>query len=42
MGCMPPVAGYFKALRVICDKHDILLMLDEIMYGMGRTGTLHA
>jgi adenosylmethionine-8-amino-7-oxononanoate aminotransferase len=39
---MPPVAGYFKALRAICDKHDILLVLHEIMRSTGRIGMLHA
>src|SRR6516164_8341016 len=42
MGAVPAVPGYFKAVRRICDRHGILLILDEIMCGMGRTGTLHA
>jgi adenosylmethionine-8-amino-7-oxononanoate aminotransferase len=36
----PP--GYFAAVRRICDRHGVLLILDEVMCGMGRTGTLHA
>lgn len=42
LGAVPPVRGYFKAIREICDKYEILLVLDEIMCGMGRTGTLFA
>jgi adenosylmethionine-8-amino-7-oxononanoate aminotransferase len=41
-GCVPPPAGYFRAVRDICDRHGALLILDEVMCGMGRTGTLHA
>jgi len=41
-GAILPVEGYFKRVREICDGHGILLILDEVMCGMGRTGTLHA
>jgi adenosylmethionine-8-amino-7-oxononanoate aminotransferase len=41
-GCVAAVPGYFKAMRNICDRHGALLILDEVMCGMGRTGTMHA
>lgn len=41
-GALAPVEGYFKRIREICDKHGVLLILDEVMCGMGRTGTLFA
>lgn len=42
LGCVPAVPGYFKAVHQICQKYGALLILDEVMCGMGRTGTLHA
>lgn len=41
-GCVTAPAGYFRAMRDVCDRHGALLILDEVMCGMGRTGTLHA
>jgi len=42
LGAVPAVDGYFKTIREICDHHGILLILDEVMCGMGRTNTLFA
>ena len=41
-GAVPPAPGYFRRIRDICDKYGVLLILDEVMCGMGRTGTLFA
>jgi len=41
-GALVPAPGYFKRIREICDRHGILLILDEVMCGMGRTGSLFA
>jgi adenosylmethionine-8-amino-7-oxononanoate aminotransferase len=42
LGAVPPTPGYFAGVRALCDRHGILLIADEVMCGMGRTGTLHA
>jgi len=41
-GAIPPTPGYFKGVREICDRHGILFIADEVMCGMGRTGTMFA
>lgn len=41
-GVLPPVPGYFQKIRAVCDKYGILLIFDEVMCGMGRTGSLFA
>ena len=42
MGAVAAAPGYFKRIRKICDTYSVLLILDEVMCGMGRTGTLFA
>ena len=41
-GAVPAVPGYFRRIREICDEYGVLLILDEVMCGMGRTGSLFA
>ena len=41
-GAIPPTPGYFAGVRAICDRYGILFIADEVMCGMGRTGTLFA
>ncbi|KAI5476985.1 hypothetical protein MNV49_006943 [Pseudohyphozyma bogoriensis] len=41
-GTLTSVSGYFREIRKVCDKYGVLLILDEIMSGMGRCGTMHA
>ena len=42
LGAVPALPGYFRRIRELLDRHGILLILDEVMCGMGRTGTLYA
>jgi adenosylmethionine-8-amino-7-oxononanoate aminotransferase len=42
LGAVAAPPGYFQRVREVCDRYGILLILDEVMCGMGRTGTLHA
>jgi adenosylmethionine-8-amino-7-oxononanoate aminotransferase len=41
-GAVPPTPGYFRGVREICDRHGVLFIADEVMCGMGRTGSLYA
>lgn len=42
LGAVPPVPGYFRRVREVCERHGILLVLDEVMCGMGRCGAMWA
>ncbi|MBL8382900.1 MAG: aspartate aminotransferase family protein [Burkholderiales bacterium] len=42
LGAAPAVPGYFRRVREVCDRHGVLLILDEVMCGMGRCGTRYA
>lgn len=42
LGAVPAVPGYFRRVREVCDRYGVLLLADEVMCGMGRTGTLFA
>ncbi len=42
LGAVPPAPGYFKRIREICDRYGVLLILDEVMCGLGRTGSRFA
>ena len=42
LGSAPPVPGYFGRVREVCNRYGVLLILDEVMCGMGRCGTLWA
>lgn len=40
LGCVPAPPGYFEVIRDICDRYNVLLIIDEVMTGWGRTGSL--
>lgn len=41
-GAVAPVAGYFRKIKAVCERHGVLLILDEVMCGLGRSGSYHA
>jgi adenosylmethionine-8-amino-7-oxononanoate aminotransferase len=41
-GVQPPVPGYFQAVHAVCQRYGVLLILDEVLCGLGRSGRLHA
>jgi adenosylmethionine-8-amino-7-oxononanoate aminotransferase len=41
LSCVPTVPGYLAAMKAVCDRHGALFICDEVMCGMGRSGTLH-
>jgi adenosylmethionine-8-amino-7-oxononanoate aminotransferase len=41
-GAIPPTPGYFRGVRRLCDRYGILFIADEVMCGMGRTGSMYA
>ncbi len=42
LGCVPYVPGYLSSMKIVCKKYGALFVLDEVMSGMGRSGTIHA
>ncbi|CBY00519.1 similar to class III aminotransferase [Plenodomus lingam JN3] len=42
LGAVAPPPGYLAAMKTVCERHGALFILDEVLCGMGRTGTLHA
>lgn len=42
LGAVPAVPGYFRRVRELCDRQCVLLILDEVMCGMGRCGMMYA